>query len=100
MVHKRLVLVIIFMLVFSYSWAAQKSAGPQGTSVAKDAKASDQQIGDFSLSGFGDKGMKWSSRKILSIFFWILANLILLSGIVFAMSVICICVIFLCKWNC
>ncbi len=56
MALKRFFLILFFLSLVNYSWSADNSLpNSPGT---KETKASDQQIGDFSLSGFGDKGKK------------------------------------------
>ena len=58
MEHKKIVLTVGFLFfVCPHLWAmeVQEVKPPL---AAKDSKGSDQQIGDFSLSGFGDKGKK------------------------------------------
>ncbi|MFA6357564.1 MAG: LPS export ABC transporter periplasmic protein LptC [Candidatus Omnitrophota bacterium] len=49
MKHKKIVLVFTFLFLLSSILLAEEN---------KEAKESTQQIGDFSLSGFGDKGKK------------------------------------------
>jgi LPS export ABC transporter protein LptC len=49
MAHKKIALIFVF-LFFTYTCFA--------AAEVKDTKESDQQVGDFSLSGFGDKGKK------------------------------------------
>ncbi|MDD5130197.1 MAG: LPS export ABC transporter periplasmic protein LptC [Candidatus Omnitrophica bacterium] len=48
--------VFLFLACLQLPAAEVKEIKPGST--AKDAKESDQQVGDFSLSGFGDKGKK------------------------------------------
>ncbi|MDD4899289.1 MAG: LPS export ABC transporter periplasmic protein LptC [Candidatus Omnitrophica bacterium] len=55
MIYKKVFcLLVFFFLVFSCSWAA----GPGSAALSDDEKESDQQIGDFSLAGYGEKGKK------------------------------------------
>ena len=54
---KKIVLFFAF-LFFTGVCMATPSKEVKTTPVAKDANESDQQIGDFSLSGFGDQGKK------------------------------------------
>ncbi|MFH0918583.1 MAG: LPS export ABC transporter periplasmic protein LptC [Candidatus Omnitrophota bacterium] len=59
MVPKRKVLICAF-LFFTYTHlaAAEVKETKPGSEAKAAAKASDQQIGDFSLSGYGEKGKK------------------------------------------
>jgi len=55
MIYKRVFCLLVFsFLIFSYSLAA----GPGSAALSEDEKESDQQIGDFSLAGYGEKGKK------------------------------------------
>ena len=56
--HKKIVLTFCFLfLAYTHLIAAEVKEIKPALAV-KDTKESDQQIGDFSLSGFGDKGKK------------------------------------------
>ena len=58
MEHKKIVLIFGFLFLACTHLAAVEVKEIKSDSAAKDTKESDQQIGDFSLSGFGDKGKK------------------------------------------
>jgi LPS export ABC transporter protein LptC len=59
MVHKRIVLTFAFLFsTYVHLWAAEVEEIKPGQPAKVASKESDQQIGDFSLSGFGDKGKK------------------------------------------
>ena len=70
MEHRKIVLTFGFLLLICVHLGAQEVAETTVPLAVKEAKESDQQIGDFSLSGFGDKGKKsWDlSGKSADIF--------------------------------
>lgn len=57
MEHRKLVLIFVFLFLGCACLEAVEVKEDKPV-VVKEAKESDQQIGDFSLSGFGDKGKK------------------------------------------
>lgn len=58
MKHKKIILIFVFLFLGCTFLEAVEVKEDKPPVVVKDAKESDQQIGDFSLSGFGDKGKK------------------------------------------
>ncbi|MCX5694002.1 MAG: LPS export ABC transporter periplasmic protein LptC [Candidatus Omnitrophica bacterium] len=58
MKHKKIGLFFAFLFLTCTQLSAVEVKEIKSNSVAKDSKESEQQIGDFSLSGFGDKGKK------------------------------------------
>ena len=58
MEHKKTILICTFLFLICIHLAVVEAKEIKPASPVKDAKESDQQIGDFSLSGFGDKGKK------------------------------------------
>lgn len=58
MEHKKIILTFSFLFLTYAHLAAVEVKEIKPPLAVKDTKESDQQIGDFSLSGFGDKGKK------------------------------------------
>ncbi|MCX5699512.1 MAG: LPS export ABC transporter periplasmic protein LptC [Candidatus Omnitrophica bacterium] len=58
MEHKKIVSTFAFLFLACVHLAAAEVKDIKPPLAVKDTKESDQQIGDFSLSGFGDKGKK------------------------------------------
>ncbi len=67
MEHEKIILILVFLFTFRLDLCAVEVKSPAPLEVVQE---SDQQIGDFSLSGYGDKGKKaWDlSGKSADIF--------------------------------
>jgi len=70
MEHKKAVLILAFLFLACINLAVAETKEIKPDLTVKDNLESDQQVGDFSLSGFGDKGKKsWDlSGKSAEIF--------------------------------